>query len=205
MVSNLKEESKKYFQYHGGGIGIFMNGAQGGMVTADVRGADGKDIQNWSECQRIGYLLADEALRITNKTSEEQKNPKITCTWKNVTLPVDSPLLLNIMKDSPLQLAKPNEKSITTRVNLVNVGYIQILTIPGEALPNIGFYLKRKMTGKHNLLFGLTNDALGYILTKEDWNSFERYNYITQTSLGESTADIYLEKAIQLINEAKKR
>mgnify|MGYP001159812314 FL=1 len=189
----------------GGGIGIFMNGAQGGMVTADVRGADGKDIQNWNECRRIGYLLADEALRITNKTSEEQKNPKITCTWKNVTLPVDSPLLLNIMKDSPLQLAKPNEKSITTRVNLVNVGYTQILTIPGEALPNIGFYLKRKMTGKHNLLFGLTNDALGYILTKEDWNSFERYNYITQTSLGESTADIYLEKAIQLINEAKKR
>ena len=58
------------------------------------------------------------------------------------------------------------------------------------------------MNGKHNLLFGLTNDALGYILSKEDWNSFERYNYITRTSLGESTADIFIGNAIKLINEA---
>lgn len=185
----------------GGGIGIFMNGALGGMVTADVRGPDGKDKQTWSECRRIGHLLADEALRITRNTTE-QKSPKITCTWKNVTLPVDSPLLLSIMKKSPLQLAKPDKNSITTRVNLVNVGDTQILTIPGEALPNIGFYLKRKMSGKHNLLFGLTNDALGYILTKEDWNSFDRYNYITRTSMGEATAEIYINKAIQLINES---
>ena len=122
--------------------------------------------------------------------------------WKNVTLPVDSPLLLAIMKNSPLQLAKPDKESITTLVNLVNIGDIQILTIPGEALPNIGYYLKRKMTGKHNLLFGLTNDALGYILTKEDWNSFERYNYITRTSLGEFTAEILINASLGLIEEA---
>src|SRR6185503_9251079 len=48
----------------GGGTGIFMNSAQGGMVTADNRGADGKSIRTWAECLRIGTLLADEALRI---------------------------------------------------------------------------------------------------------------------------------------------
>jgi hypothetical protein len=53
--------------------------------------------------------------------------------------------------------------------------HAQILTIPGEAMPNIGFYLKRKMRGTHNLLFGLTNDAFGYILTKVDFQSFPRY------------------------------
>jgi hypothetical protein len=53
------------------------------------------------------------------------------------------------------------DKSITTRLNLVNIGNAQILTIPGEALPNIGYYLKRHMKGEHNLLFGLTNDAFG--------------------------------------------
>ena len=107
---------------NGGSIGIFMNGALGGMVTADVRGPDGKDKQTWSECRRIGHLLADEAMRIIYDTAE-QKNPKITCSWKNVTLPVDSPLLLSIMKNSPLKLAKPDKQSITTRVNLVNIFY----------------------------------------------------------------------------------
>src|SRR5437870_640677 len=34
----------------GGGTGIFMNSAQGGMVTADNRGPDGKSIRTWAEC-----------------------------------------------------------------------------------------------------------------------------------------------------------
>ena len=184
---------------NGGGTGIFMNGAQGGMVTADVRGPDGNDVQTWDECRRIGHLLADEALRIISGT-EAQKNLKISCAWRDVTLPVDSPMLLAIMKSSPLRLAELDEKSIITRVNLVHVGDAQILTIPGEALPNIGYYLKRKMTGRHNFLFGLTNDALGYILTKEDWNSFERYDYVTRISLGESTAEILIRESLRLVN-----
>ena len=103
------------------------------------------------------------------------------------------------------RLAKPGEKTITTHVNLVQVGDAQILTIPGEALPNIGYYLKRKMTGRHNLLFGLTNDALGYFLTKEDWNSFERYDYITRTCLGEQTGEILIRESLRLINEASSK
>ena len=82
----------------------------------------------------------------------------------------------------------------------MNLGNAQMLTIPGEALPNIGYYLKRKMHGRHNLLLGLTNDAFGYILTKEDWNSFERYNYISRTSLGETTGDIFIEKALKFVD-----
>src|SRR5256885_13881126 len=41
-----------------GGTGIFLNSAQGGMVTADNRGPDGSSQRTWSECVRIGHLLA---------------------------------------------------------------------------------------------------------------------------------------------------
>src|SRR5689334_16895105 len=37
----------------GGGTGIFMNSAQGGMVTADNRQPGGKDRRTWDECVRI--------------------------------------------------------------------------------------------------------------------------------------------------------
>ena len=57
------------------------------------------------------------------------------------------------------------------------------------------------MHGEHNLLFGLTNDALGYILTKVDWNSFERYNYVSQVCLGEMTGEIFIEEALKFVNE----
>ena len=184
----------------GGGTGIFMNSAQGGMVTADNRGPDGKDIGTWTECQRIGHLLADEALRIVEK-AKVQQNPKLFCDAFTLALPVDSPLMRQLL--ASLSGGNANVPvSVETQINLVNLGNAQIITIPGEALPNIGFYLKRKMKGEHNLLFGLTNDAFGYILTKEDWQSFKRYDYITRTSLGEMTGEIYTQAVLRFVEKS---
>src|SRR5207247_3851412 len=115
-----------------------------------------------------------------------------------------SPLLQAVMKSSPLGYsAEATNDSGTmrasTQLNVVNIGNAQILTIPGEALPNIGYYLKRKMRGEHNLLFGLTNDAFGYILAKVDWGSFKRYDYVSRTSLGEMTGEMYIDEALKLV------
>jgi len=182
----------------GGGVGIFLNSAQGGMVTADNRGPDGHDLGTWSECVRIGQLLADEALRLVTP-APVQERPALFCAARTVAFPVDSPLLRAVMRQSPLGYAKGDDTQAVTQLNLLNVGNAQILTIPGEAMPNIGYYLKRKMRGEHNLLFGLTNDALGYMLTKVDWGSFKRYDYITRTSLGEMTGEILIEEALKLV------
>ncbi len=58
------------------------------------------------------------------------------------------------------------------------------------------------MRGKNNLLFGLTNDAFGYILTKVDFASFPRYAYVSRTSLGEMTGEILIEKALELVEQS---
>ena len=116
--------------------------------------------------------------------------------------PVDSTLMWAVILGSPLKYPHNDDQSINARINLVNLGNAQILTIPGEALPNIGFYLKRKMHGKNNLLFGLTNDAFGYILTKVDFQSFPRYDYVSRTSLGEMTGEILIEKSLELVNKS---
>jgi hypothetical protein len=184
----------------GGGTGIFLNSAQGGMVTADNRLPGDKEARTWEECQRIGRLLTDEALRIV-RDAPEQAAPKLYCTARSLTLPVDAPLMRALLKTLP---GSPggDATTITTQLNLINLGDAQILTIPGEAMPNIGYYLKRKMRGEHNLLFGLTNDAFGYILTKEDYDSFKRYAYVSRTSLGERTGDIFVTEALKLVGES---
>ncbi|MES2789731.1 MAG: hypothetical protein V4719_08925 [Planctomycetota bacterium] len=193
-----------------GGFAMFMNGAQGGMVTADNRDLDKprdggravwNDSRTWEECLRIGHLMADEAQRIV-KDAPVQKNPKLVCESLDVKFPVESPLMLAIISGSPLKYPINPDRSVTARLNLVNLGNAQILTIPGEALPNIGFYLKRKMRGENNLLFGLTNDAFGYILTKVDFKSFPRYDYVSRTSLGEMTGEILIENALLMIDRA---
>lgn len=183
----------------GGGTGIFMNSAQGGMVTADNRLENGKDARTWEECRRIGTLLADEVLRIVENASV-QPAPKLFCAARQLTLPVDSAGMRALMKQMP-GFDPALADHVVTQLNVVNLGNAQILTIPGEALPNIGYYLKRKMHGEHNLLFGLTNDAFGYILTKEDFDSFERYAYVSRTSLGERTGEILVEEALKFVND----
>jgi hypothetical protein len=193
-----------------GGVALFMNSAQGGMVTADNRNLDQprdpqrgywNDSRTWEECVRIGHLMADEAQRIV-KDAPNEKDPSLLCRSSVVRFPVDSDAMWSVVLYSPLKYSHGADRSIQARINLVNLGDAQILTIPGEALPNIGFYLKRKMRGKHDLLFGLTNDAFGYILTKVDFASFPRYEYVSRTSLGEMTGEILIENALELVKQS---
>lgn len=187
-----------------GGMAIFMNSAQGGMVTADTRLGNGKEANDWNECIRIGNLLADEALRIV-EPAPLQENPEIFCASKTIRFPIDSEMMRYAFKHSPLASGENKTtdfSAVSTRLNLLNIGKAQVITIPGEALPNIGFYVKRKMKSDQPFLFGLTNDAFGYMLTREDFGGFERYNYISRTSLGEMTGTIFEEEAIKLVNES---
>lgn len=193
-----------------GGMTLFMNSAEGGMVTADNRELDRisdavnarwHDARTWEECLRIGQALADESMAIV-KNAPLEKDPALYCGAMTVQFPVESPMLWGYVEQSPLGFPHGTEHVVSTRLNLINLGDAQILTIPGETLPNIGFYLKRKMHGRHNLLFGLTNDAFGYILTKVDFQSFPTYDYISRTSLGEMTGEILIEKSLELVEKS---
>jgi hypothetical protein len=67
------------------------------MVTADNRLPDGGEAGTWAECQRIGGLLADEALRIV-KDAPVQEAPKLWCGSFRLVLPVDSPLMRQLLE-----------------------------------------------------------------------------------------------------------
>jgi hypothetical protein len=185
------------------------------MVTADNRKLDEpptdpargywRDERTWDECLRIGHVMADEALRIV-KDASEPPNPALSCLSAAVRFPVESDALWGVVQHSPLKYPHDDAgRTVTTRINLVTLGDAQILTIPGEALPNVGFYLKRKMRGRQNLLFGLTNDALGYILSEVDFDSFPRYQYVSRTSLGEKTGSILIDQSLKLIEQSPRR
>ncbi len=186
----------------GGGTAIFMNSAQGGMVTADIRTPEG-DLEDWPECLRIGRLLAEEAIRIVDG-APVQDDPSLWCDAQTITFPVGEimgQLMLMLHPESREGRTLPFTE-MSAQQNLVNLGDAQILTIPGEALPNLGCYLKRKMRGRHNLLFGLTNDAFGYILAPCDFGSFKVYEYISATSLHESMGEILVTESLRFVNES---
>ena len=190
-----------------GGMALFMNGAIGGMVTADTRLEYGKEGQgqkednSWEECIRIGELLASESLRIIQK-APVLDNPAVFIASCPLTFPVESDIMRFIIQKSSMKYESFADNKVTTQLNLINIGPAQILTVPGEAMPNVGYYVKRNMNTTMPFLFGLTNDAFGYMLAKVDYQSFKRYEYVTRTSLGEMTAEIYMEQALKLVKES---
>ncbi|MDP4580685.1 MAG: hypothetical protein NWT07_08300 [Saprospiraceae bacterium] len=190
-----------------GGMALFMNGAIGGMVTADTRLEYGKEGQgqkednSWEECIRIGELLASESLRIIQK-APVLDNPAVFIASRPLTFPVESDIMRFIIQKSSMKYESFADNKVTTQLNLINIGPAQILTVPGEAMPNVGYYVKRNMNTTMPFLFGLTNDAFGYMLAKVDFQSFKRYDYVTRTSLGEMTAEIYMEQALKLVKES---
>jgi len=190
-----------------GGVGLFVNGAQGGMVTADNRDLSAgprdalrgywNDSGTWEECERIGGLLASEALRVLAGAKVET-TPELVCRAARVVFPVESAEMWAVVTGSPLRYPHGPGRAITTQMNYLKIGSAEVLTIPGEALPNVGFYLKRKLGGPSVMLFGLTNDAFGYILSAVDYQSFERYQYVSRVSLGEQTGEILIREALKL-------
>lgn len=186
-----------------GGMTLFVNGAQGGMVTADARGVE-REEELWPECVRIGHLLGSEALRIIAGASL-QETPTLWCAARPITFPVCASMAAMMQSLHPRVMqgfSIPNVAMYTVQQNVVNLGNAQIVTIPGEALPNIGFYLKRKMHGEHNFLFGVTNDGLGYFLSRVDYDSFKSYAYITLTSLHEMAGELLIDETLAFVNAA---
>ncbi|MFO0913991.1 MAG: hypothetical protein U0795_13615 [Pirellulales bacterium] len=194
-----------------GGMGIFLNSAQGGMITADNRDLERPsdplravwhDVRTWEECQQIGETLADESIQMV-RSAPVQSTPNLFVTSRRVKFPVESDAMWGVVTQSPLKYPHDaTNRTIEARINLVNLGSVQMVSIPGEALPNIGFFLKRKMAGEHNLLLGLTNDAFGYILTQVDYKSFPRYDYVSRVSLGEMTGEILMKNVLELVHES---
>ncbi len=189
-----------HIEEQGGGTAIFFNGALGGMVTADTRRPNSQEDNRWEECIRIGNLLGSEALRLL-KDAPVLQSPNLAVRSHKVSFPVESDIMKYILKYSPMGYSLDSSGKISTTQNLVNIGPARLVTIPGEALPNIGYYLKRKMDSKFPFLLGLANDAFGYILSKEDFDSFDRYQYITKTSLGSETGEVLINETLKLLKE----
>lgn len=100
----------------------------------------------------------------------------------------------------PGTMMMPLGEDLRTEVNVVKIGYIEIVTVPGELLPKLGHQLTEMMTGKYNVIIGLGNDELGYIIPFEDWDPAK---YEESMSVGRETGPIILGALQALIEEVE--
>lgn len=185
-----------------GGICLYLNGAQGGMVTADFDESVLPKGENFRAAEEIGTKLAQRTLEILEGATLIKEAP-IRTQRRVFAVPMENPRFKMLIKLKVFPSELLSDGSIETEVNRLTIGDAEFLTLPGEVLPNIGFMLKRQMTGKPKFLLGLTCDELGYILSEEDFG-LKLYEYESSVSVGEQMGILMIQNLKKLLAEGKK-
>jgi hypothetical protein len=88
------------------------------------------------------------------------------------------------------------EGRLLSEMMYLRLGSVELVTIPGELLPEVSFEILERMTGYPRLIVGLANDQLGYILPGYDFRAGE---YEESMSVGPAAGPIVLRTALRLL------
>ena len=179
---------------------IYFNGAQGGMITADYDERTAPRGENWQAAETIGRTLGRRVIAILN-VAPVIKDPQITFSRRLFSVPLENQRYKTLIAMKVFSAKPQPDGTFETEVCRVGIGSAEFLTLPGEVLPNVGFYIKSLMHGSPKFLLGLTNDFLGYILTPEDFG-LSLYEYESGQSVGRRIEPLMVQNLQALIDSA---
>lgn len=198
-----------------GGMCLYFQGMVGGLMTQlelEVPHRDG--IHKYKECsfEKAEALGQNLAIVTVNALRGEQawknENPRVAVAAKTIYGPVNGIFRYAIM----LGLVHPGfywPHSARSEVNVVRIGEVEIVTVPGELYPEIGdggienpegadYYplapveapplRKEVMNGRMRMVFGLANDEIGYIIPKSQWDAKPPHAYEPDGQYGEENS-----------------
>ena len=204
-----------------GSASVWFPGAIGGLLR--TRFLEGDRQKN---CTVTGQKIADAVLRIENERALE---PTLDITTRSFSVPCENPMFLG-MKFLGILGQKVHKENgqvcLDTEMSLLDVGGVQILLLPGEIFPELvygddtGFEPNLpdrtlptlcSVFGDDLLVFGLTDDEIGYIVPPSDFllsakkpyldtvmDKYWENHYEETNSAGPQTARCLYEAALRL-------
>ncbi|GHN01648.1 hypothetical protein WSM22_31370 [Cytophagales bacterium WSM2-2] len=129
-----------------GGTALFFNGSLGNINPDRVGTSNPYDRSGgtFEMAKNFGQALANDILH--NYT----KSDTATITVRTATGSVDY--------------------GQRTSISILDLGIIQIASMPGEPLDSFGEDIKKLLPGPYKIVIGMTNDYIGYIVPENDWN-----------------------------------
>ncbi len=193
-------------QLGSGAVALYCNGAEGDLTTAGVAG------EGFERADNYGRRLAELVLGLTAE-AQMQAQPTLKVVSASLELPerVVSPAFVAAagreypVPEESLQAVAEALFPGKARVHVARLGDALAITIPGEAICEIGIALKdaaRQQGAKAPFIAGLANTYCGYILTPEEYMKTED-NYESGVSFyGPQFGPFLLNQFIPLIEEA---
>ncbi len=149
-LRRVVEKGSQWFESPGkpgfGGVCVFLNGAVGGMMTTlgvEVTTPDGLSFQSASfeKADAIGQLLGEAAVDAISNGKAVQE-PELEFVAEEFTAKLENAALELMYQTGIIERTQcPDEitgdNSVCTEMVLIRVGPVEMLSIPGELLPEL--------------------------------------------------------------------
>lgn len=170
-----------------GGICLLTPGTSGDMVPLK-RGREARFA--------IGKAIAGEALRRLQfvPTTDDVEIEAMTA---EVTMPLKQELPADRIMDPG-----EDKMQLTTEFQVLRLGDIYILGLPGEVLVEIGLQIKNRAGIEKLLIIALANDPIGYVCHSDAYDE-GGYESGAGTNLAKGAGEIMVKEALALIGRVK--
>jgi len=181
-----------------GGVSIFFQHALGGMVTGGVCRDDGSFDPRRGEpfIAYLGESLGAAVLRALEEGPEPvDPGEGIRFRRQEFFVPLKN-RKLRLAARMRLIPAHPDEirkMRIRTETSLLEFGPVRMVSVPGEALPELGFQIQAVLNCPCPFVLCMGSDELGYILPRR-YAGNRNYAYENSMSVGPETADLLLDR-----------
>ncbi|TKJ36412.1 MAG: hypothetical protein CEE38_11380 [Planctomycetes bacterium B3_Pla] len=161
-----------------GGVCLFALGLAGNTVPFD-RGV--------SPCRQIGKAIGGEALRKLQFIS----------TTDNATLKAVKKVV-----EFPVKKASASDEAIQTEIQVLRLGDVYILGLPGEVLVEVGLEIKKRVGLENLFIVTICNDAIGYVCHSDAYDE-GGYEPGSGTNLAKGAGEIMVEQTLELLERIK--
>lgn len=169
---------------------VFLNGALGGMVSGDNPERTHASAKETGE--KFAALVMKEATKLAPLGGDA-----FEVAMRRLELPLSNKRFEPLMESGVRELVNGR---VVTDMLYVRIGEAQIITLPGEVLPEVSYEILEGMDGFPRMLVGLGNDQLGYIIPAWD---YRRDEYEESMSVGPATAYSVRDMALRMVRERR--
>jgi len=181
-------------------VSLYFSDALGGMVTGDLHW-DAPTEERLPYIEWLGRHLARLAVESAPAENAHNAGLELKRLHARVKLAAKNWKLKLVQKMGVIE-KRYNDGMLETEMNLTALGPARILTVPGEALPELGRRFRQIIGGEPSFIFCLGADELGYIPPAHYFDD-RNYRYERSMSMGRHTADTLADCATQLTAEIK--
>ena len=179
-----------------GGVSLFLQQALGGVVPAE---------RNGESCTEFLGNSLGELIVSTLEEDPEPLSPDFGLRFvrREFEVPVKNRRLLLAARSGlmPATTEEIGSCKLRTETSLLELWPLRMVTVPGEALPELGFHIQAILNCPYPFVFSMGCDELGYILPRSHAKN-RHYGYERSMSVSPELSDILLEEIRRMVWKA---